>query len=766
MAWNAGTNKAENAGQQKSILTPGAPIAFNTGMAGKPYRDSWDIERAYREGMAKVTWVNRCIDAIAGNQARLPVMLRKDNSPDGKIVTNNKENKILDILNTKSNMGENSFVFRYRLSSQLLLSSRGAFIEKIRGRDGSIVALQLLPPQHTSPIPDPKRFVSGFEVDMRNGTKVYLKPEDVIWIRKPHPLDPYLSLTPLESAGVAIEIENLSKLYNRNFLLNDGRPGGMIVVRGEIDDDDKEELRSRFRGNINRAGSITVVSSDEGVDYVDTGASPRDANYIQMRQITKEEILASFGVPESVIGNASGRTFSNAGEEHRVFWNETLLPHLELIARGLDELDDEHYIDFDTSDVPILILYKQERERYLLDEFQNGLISGNEYRVQTGRNKIDSDLMQAMLANPNLTPIGYTDKKFDSQEQAAQMAAQQGGGMPGGMPGVAAAGMMPTPGPEQAGMPAEGSMPNQILDLQPPGGAGGPPGGMTEALAAEQAASANMAMQPSPSALSAFNPNEMMSKSLSQDGEGYEWDIKADESTDSWTEILDRNLERFIERQQRVVMEKAGGAKARKSIETGSLDVESIFDISVWNKQIEEDLRPVFSGILKDASQLVNEQTSMPIEMDEEEVKQYLDAQVERVTKTNSTTKEEVASAILIATALSNDEDRVGMLKAALAAIFINLLSKRKRSIAEHEGQTAYNAGLYFGAKQAGAASKTWVTRKDSRVRGEHKLLESKTVNLTDGFSVGESFLRFPGDPEAPPHLTMNCRCKLRFRVE
>jgi hypothetical protein len=364
-----------------------------------------------------------------------------------------------------------------------------------------------------------------------------------------------------------------------------------------------------------------------------------------------------------------------------------------------------------------------------------------------------------MLANPNLTPIGYTDKKFDSQEQAAQMAAQQGGA-PGGMPGVAAAGMMPAPGPEQAEMPA------QMLSLQEPGAAGAPPGGMTEALAAEQAASANMAMQPSPSALSAFNPSQMMSKSLSQDAEGYEWDIKADESTDSWTEILDRNLERFIERQQRVVMEKAGGAKARKSIETGSLDVESIFDISVWNKQIEEDLRPVFSGILKDASQLVNEQTSMPIEMDEEEVKQYLDAQVERVVKTNSTTKEEVASAILIATALSNDEDRVGMLKAALAAIFINLLSKRKRSIAEHEGQTAYNAGLYFGAKQAGAASKTWVTRKDSNVRGEHKLLESKTVSLTDGFSVGESFLRFPGDPEAPPHLTMNCRCKLRFRIE
>lgn len=757
MAWNSSNNKALQSGSQKSILTPGAPIAFNTGIAGRPYRDSWDIERAYREGMAKVTWVTRCIDAISGNQARLPVILRKDNSPSGKIVTDNKNNGILDILNTKSNMGENSFVFRYRLSSQLLLSSRGAFIEKVRGKDGSIVALQLLPPQHTSPIPDPKKFVAGFEVDMRNGTKIILPPDDVIWIRKPHPLDPYLSLTPLESAGVAIEIENLSKLYNRNFLLNDGRPGGMIVVRGEIDDDDKDELRARFRGNVNRAGAITVVSSDEGVDYVDTGASPRDANYIQMRQITKEEILAAFGVPESVIGNASGRTFSNAGEEHRVFWNETLLPHLELIGRGLDELDPEHYIDFDTSDVPILILYKQERERYLLDEFQNGLISGNEYRAHTGRKRVDSDLMQAMLANPNLTPIGYTDRRFDSQEQAQQQQAMMG--QPPGMPGVAAAGQMPMMPPGAPGAPGEqplpepGSIPAQMVDLS----GGQPQEGMTATLNAE--ASQQMA---SPSALSAFN-EQMQAKSAEIRSE---WEIKADSSSDTWTEILDRTLERFFERQQRVVLEKALGAKSKKAVDAGTLEVDSIYDASVWNKQLEDDVRPVLAGIVKDASQIASEQTGIPVDMEDEEVKEMLDAQMQRVQKTNSTTKDEVASAILIALALSDDEDRVGMLKAALSAIFINILAKRKRSIAEHESQTSHNAGTYFGARQSGAKTKTWVTRKDAKVRGEHKLLENKTVELSDDFAIGPETLRFPGDPLAAPHLTMNCRCKLRFNID
>lgn len=224
MAWNKMDNKSISNGAQKSVFGPGGTVAQNSSYAGKAYRDPWDIERAYREGMQKVTWVARCIDAIAGNQARLPIILRKDNSPEGTIVKGKsaKSNPILDILNTKLNIGENSFIFRYRMSSQLLLGTRGVFIEKVRGRDGRIVGLNLLPPQSTAPIPDPKTFVSGYEVLMPNGDKVIMKTDDVIWIRRPHPIDPYLSMTPMESAGIAIEIENLAKLYNRNYLLNDG----------------------------------------------------------------------------------------------------------------------------------------------------------------------------------------------------------------------------------------------------------------------------------------------------------------------------------------------------------------------------------------------------------------------------------------------------------------------------------------------------------------------------------------------------------------
>jgi HK97 family phage portal protein len=770
MAWNSRNTKSLGTSMEGKAanLGPGSPIANNPAIAGKGYRDSWDIERAYREGMQKVTWVNRCIDAIAGNQARLPIILRKDNDPNGEILT--RKHEILDLLNSRANQGENSFIFRYRMSSQLLMSTRGVFIEKIRGRSGKLIALNLLPPQFTSPIPDAKRFVAGYEVQMPTGEKVIVPPDDVLWIRRPHPIDPYLSLTPMESAGIAIEIENLSKLYNRNFLLNDGRPGGLLVLRSEIDDDDKDELRSRFRGNLNRTGAITVISSDDGADYIDTSSSPRDASYVEMRQLTKEEILAAFGVPESVIGNAAGRTFNNAAEELRVFWMETMMPHLEQIARGLDELDDKFYVDFETGQIPILIIAKQERERYSMDEFQAGLISVNEYRKVTGRKTVESELADSLLVSPNMAPIANTEKPFETgQVQPVDMGAAPPGGAPpaggemAGAPVPPAEGQAQPPGLPMIGQEAQTVPEEQVTGPATPAGEPGPtdqiapgasPGPEIEAVAPPA--------QGAPGQLSARH-GRFETKMDTQVID--EWDIKAEQTSERWAEILDRNLERFFERQQRVVLEKALGAKAKRLMNSRELRTDDVFDESIWNRQLADDLAPVYSAIVNDAAELSFSKSGEPNELDEEEFKRYVAEQVARTQKVNQTTKEEIAAALLVAMAIANEdeEDRLSILRAALVAIFANLLGKRRRLIAEHESQTAFNAGVYMAGKQLRVTKKTWLTRRDSRVRNEHQVLHGKSVGLGEGFMADGSVLRFPGDPTAPPNLTINCRCRLKF---
>lgn len=744
MAWNSRQTKSlgGNSGQ-KAALGPGAPISLHPSTAGRAYRDSWDIERAYREGLQKVVWVSRCIDVIAGNQARLPIILRKDNKPDGEIWTRN--HRLLDMLNTKANQGENAFAFRYRLSSQLLMSTRGVFIEKVFGRNGEVIALNLLPPQFTSPIPDPRKFVSGYQVDLPNGEKHIIPPERVVWIRKPHPLDPYLSLTPMESAGIAIEIENLSRVYNRNFLLNDGRPGGILVVRGDMSDDDISELKSRFRGNISMTGATTVIASEDGADYVDTGASPRDAAYVEMRQITKEEILAAFGVPESVIGNASGRTFSNAAEELRVFWMETMLPHLEPLARALDELDDNYYIDFDTSSVPILIISKQERHRYVMEEYGNGLISANEYREATGRKKLESEVADQLLSNPNLVPIANTEKPFSIEDQAP----------------IAEAGAVPMAGGEQlppGQMPAEGAAP--VAGEMPAGEA--PVGTGAEPVAAQGAPEA--AIEPVPEGQLSVSLAQIQTKILNQAIS--DADLKAEQSADRWAEIFQSSLDRLFDRQQRVTMEKALGAKSRRALRENSLDVDSIFDVEVWNRQLTDDLRPLIKSTMIDAAQMLSEEFGQGPSLSQEELDAIIEAQVERAKKVNESTKEEIASAIVVVTALDGgEEEKSSMLKAAMIAIFANLLTKRVRVISEHESQTAFNAGTFLATKAAGIPKKKWLTRRDVRVREEHKFLHGKSVPIGAGFAADGSVLRFPGDPLAPPHLTINCRCRLRYEL-
>jgi hypothetical protein len=497
-------------------------------------------------------------------------------------------------------------------------------------------------------------------------------------------------LTPLEACGVAIEIENLAKLYNRNYLLNDGRPGGLLVLRGEIDDDDKEELKSRFRGNLSRTGYTSVIASDDGVDYVDTSASPRDAAYMQMRQITKEEILASFGVPESVIGNAAGRTFSNAAEEIRVFWMETMLPHLEILERGLDELDDEYYLDFDTSNVPIIMLYKQEQRRYLMDEFQAGLISNNEYRNGSGRKETESDLSDSLLMNPNLIPIANTKKKMEPP------AAEQGGvpGMPPGAPGMppGAPGMpsMPPvmgmpPGMQGGEQPLDpNTMAGALAQTTMPQDAVGPPLGVPP----EQSPPETAVATPAEEEEEPFSPIPLTpgTKSLQQS------------DLERWEEILNRSIERVVERQQRVILEKISGSKAKKALFAGTLDIESIFQSETWDRQMDEDIKPVITSIIQDAHEGVTngDTKSAKAWVANQDIQAQVNSQMIRIKEINKETREKISESMFTSLNVAGEEQRSSAFRELVVSHYANIMAKKRFDVAEDESRRAWTFGRMF----------------------------------------------------------------------
>lgn len=386
---------------------------------------NWDLDKAVEQAYERVVWVARACDVIATNQANLAIRLTRgygQNRVAGEWV---EDDRLWKVLNFKANSYETAWQFRYRLSVNLLLSRRGAFIEMRRGNDGRISELHLLPAGSTSPIPDPDLFVSGYSVQRKDGGLDFLERDQVIWVKvKPHPTDPYAQTTPLMAAGVAAETDWLAQMFNRNFLANDGRPGLLVSIQGHINPIDAEEIKRRLSGGPMRAGETSVIES-EGIDIADMSASPRDIQWLDLMKWGKEEILMAFGVPESIMGNASGRTYDNADAERENFWLDTEQNHCDAIASAFDvltdDIDDDVVVVYDYSNIDVLQRVKRLRLQAKREEVLSGLATIDEYLIESGREAWDVPLTRALITN-----MGIGIAKTPEDQEAIAKAVKIG----------------------------------------------------------------------------------------------------------------------------------------------------------------------------------------------------------------------------------------------------------------------------------------------------------------------------------------------------
>jgi len=81
--------------------------------------------------------------------------------------------------------------------------------------------------------------------------------------------------------------------------------------------------------------------------------------------------------------------------------------------------------------------------------------------------------------------------------------------------------------------------------------------------------------------------------------------------------------------------------------------------------------------------------------------------------------------------------------------------------VARSEVATASGYGSIAAAEQSGvAATKTWLSSRDDRVRDSHQAIDGETVAMGEDFSNG---LEYPGDQRGDPAESIMCRCVLIF---
>jgi hypothetical protein len=96
----------------------------------------------------------------------------------------------------------------------------------------------------------------------------------------------------------------------------------------------------------------------------------------------------------------------------------------------------------------------------------------------------------------------------------------------------------------------------------------------------------------------------------------------------------------------------------------------------------------------------------------------------------------------------------------------IELNQWRSLRIARTEIMSASNIGTLEGAKASGEdLEKYWIATYDERTRDTHRTVEEQNPKAFDeGFRVGAYLMECPGDPDAGPEETINCRCTIVFK--
>ncbi len=90
----------------------------------------------------------------------------------------------------------------------------------------------------------------------------------------------------------------------------------------------------------------------------------------------------------------------------------------------------------------------------------------------------------------------------------------------------------------------------------------------------------------------------------------------------------------------------------------------------------------------------------------------------------------------------------------------------RAQNISANEANTIGNYRDQIKMVKAGYTKKQWITKKDSRVRHTHMLLDDNEINIFDAFQVGDSKMMFPKDHSLGAQVKeiAGCRCVLKYR--
>lgn len=399
---------------QTQIRKKQAPVTvYNNVGYSTPKRDSY-IDYA-QEGYQENAVVYKCINEISNGASSVQLKvfdedIELDNHP------------LINLLKRPNPLQAGNEFFQCLYS--FLLLSGNSYVLRTGADNQPPKELHLLRPDRVKIEPSnttiPKSYlyelsgkvVNTYPVDPETGRS------EVKHFKLFNPTDDYYGLSPIRASSVDIDQHNYSAKHNVNLLMNGARPSGAIVFKPkdevgqsvQLTESQRQQLISdlelRFQGTDN-SGRAMLLEGD--FDWKEMGLSPKDMDFLQLKNMSARDIAMCFGVPSQLVGIPDAQTYSNVQEARLALYEETIIPLIKRVESDLNEYLAPAYgerlrIQYDIDSIPAMAERRRRIYENVTGAVREGIISRNEARERLGLEPITGG--DEVYISANLFPLG------------------------------------------------------------------------------------------------------------------------------------------------------------------------------------------------------------------------------------------------------------------------------------------------------------------------------------------------------------------------
>lgn len=311
------------------------------------------VDARSAEGVATVF---AAVNLIAGTVASLPlhVYRRLDNGDRERA----SDHPLANILAARPNATQTAFELREMLTAQCLLSGN-AYAEIRTDRSGTVTDLVPINPRDVTVV----KLAGGrhrYDVNT-DGRMRSLLAEEVLHLRD-RSEDGLVGRSRVQVARETLGGALALQTHGNRAFANGTRLSGVLQTPGMLSADQHQRLaaswRTQYTGADN-AGKTAVLES--GLTFEPLSMSNEDAQWLQARQFSVEEVARLFNVPPVLLGDLRHANFSNSVEMMRHFVTVTLRPWLSRWEQALERA----------------LLGPVARGRYYIEHSAEGLLRGD-----------------------------------------------------------------------------------------------------------------------------------------------------------------------------------------------------------------------------------------------------------------------------------------------------------------------------------------------------------------------------------------------------